>query len=158
MSNINTNPEMNAAIVAALAETTDIQADSKNSHLGNKYASLSAHLKAIKPILAKHGLALVQAPIYDTAGGLGINSILLHKNGGWISFNCCVNAPQEKGKDKNGNEYEKRGFTPQQGGALISYLRRYTLASVGGVATDDDDANLASQPAAPATRTWTPRA
>ena len=152
---IQTNPEMNAALVAAIAEAKDVSADSKNSHLGNKYASLSAHLKAIKPVFAKHGLAIMQFLIYDQTGAAGIGTIILHKNGGWISFDCCPQPPHEKGKDKNGNDYEKKGYSPQQFGAFISYLRRYTLASIAGVATDDDDAEAASQPAG---RSWTPRA
>ena len=147
---------MNAALVAAIAETTDIKVDSKNSHLGNKYASLSAHLDAIKPIFAKHGLAIMQPMMYDPIGAVGIETILLHKNGGYMVFPICVSAPVEKGKNKEGQEYEKRGFTPQQVGGLTTYLRRYNLASVAGVATDDDDGSISSSPAPSSTR-WTPR-
>lgn len=128
-------PNLAPALVAALAETKDVHADSTNPFHRNKYASLGAHLEVIKPIFAKHGLAIVQFPIgYDTA--VGVKTIIVHKSGESIGYDIALAAPRET--DKEGNS--KTGYSGQQAGAVISYLRRYALASVAGTATEDCDA------------------
>lgn len=116
---------LNKALVACIAETQDIVADSKNPFHKNQYASLSAHLSALKPIFAKHGLAVLQFPIGDSES-VGVRTIILHKDGGSISSDALV--PSEK------------GMSGQNAGALYSYVRRYSLASVAGCATEDCDA------------------
>lgn len=133
-------PNLAPALIKALAETQDIVADSTNPYHHNKYASLSQHLKSLKPIFAKHGLAIVQFPTSGYDNGVGVKTIILHTSGESLESSVVINEPYEKGKDKSGNDYEKKGFSGQQAGALISYLRRYALASVAGVATEDDDA------------------
>lgn len=117
-------PLLSKALVAAIAETQDVHADSDNPFHKSRYASLSAHLKALKPIFAKHGLAIIQLPI-GTGDEVGIKTTVLHTSGESIESVCLLHA-----KDLNG----------QQAGSLFSYLRRYALAAVAGVATDDDDA------------------
>jgi hypothetical protein len=139
MENQNTQSLTNLApaLIKALAETQDIVADSKNPFHHNSYASLSAHLKALKPIFAKHGLAVVQFPTsvgFD--GGVGVKTMVLHTSGEFIAESISIEAPLKKEKDGS----EKRGYTGQEAGALLSYLRRYALAAVAGVATEDDDA------------------
>ena len=116
---------LNTALVNAIAETQDIVADSTNPFHKNKYASLSAHLSVLKPIFKKHGLAILQFPFGDSEC-VGVKTFVIHKEGGMLSAEALV--PAEK------------GMSGQQAGALISYLRRYALASVAGVATEDDDA------------------
>lgn len=116
---------LNIALVKALSETKDIVADSTNPFHKSKYASLSAHLQEIKPIFAKHGLAIIQFPIGDTES-VGVRTCILHISGSSISADALI--PAEK------------GMSGQNAGALISYLRRYALAGVTGVATDDCDA------------------
>jgi hypothetical protein len=141
MENMNTHtPQLTniaPALIKALAETQDIVADSTNPFHHNKYASLSAHLKALKPIFAKHGLAIVQFPTsvgFD--GGVGVKTMILHTSGELIESSISIEAPLKKNKDGT----ESRGYSGQEAGALLSYLRRYALASVAGVATEDDDA------------------
>jgi hypothetical protein len=138
----NTNtPKLNAALVKAISETQDVVADSTNPYHNSKYASLSAHLKTLKPIFAKHGLAIIQMPSsshFDS--GLGIKTLIIHESGESIESCMVLQTPVEKGVDKNGNAFERVGYTGQQAGALISYLRRYALAAVAGVSTEDDDA------------------
>lgn len=122
-------PEQQVALVKALiafvSETKDIHADSTNPFHKSRYASLSAHLNELKPIAIKHGLAIIQMPIGDMEA-VGIRNIIMHKDGGMISTNAFI--PAEK------------GIKGQDVGGLISYLRRYSLASIAGIATDDDDA------------------
>lgn len=130
-------PALNAALVAALSETTDVHADSTNPFHKSKYASLGAHLAAIKPVFAKHGLAIIQFPVgYDN--GVGVKTIVMHKSGETIGFDIMLSAPKVTSKEG----VTKQGYTAQEAGSVISYLRRYSLASVAGVATDDDDAEV----------------
>lgn len=130
----NNNEENQKALFNALinfvAETKDIHADSVNPFHGSKYASLSAHLAVLKPLAAKHGLAIIQMPT-GTEGTVGVTTLVIHKDGGYIKTDADI--PAEK------------GISGQQAGILYSYIRRYSLASIAGCATDDDDAELDRQ-------------
>lgn len=114
-----------SALVSFISETKDVHADSTNPFHKNKYASLGAHLSVIKPLAAKHGLAIMQVPCTEN-NCVGIRTTVIHKDGGSISEFVGIPASNE--------------MSGQQAGAVISYLRRYALASVAGVATEDDDA------------------
>ena len=127
MENTNTNkPKLFAALVKAIAETTDVHADATNPFHKNKYATLQAHLKTIKPIFAKHGLAIIQLPSSGYEKEVGVCTIIVHESGESIQHSIHVPAGEN--------------MTGQQAGALISYLRRYALAACAGIATEDDDA------------------
>lgn len=128
------NVLLQKALVSAIAETTDVHADSNNPFHKSKYASLNAHLALIKPIFAKYGLAILQFPC-GSENSVGINTIIIHNEGGRIEEQAYIPCPQ--------------GIDAQKAGSVYSYLRRYSLAAVAGVATDDDDANIVSIPSAP---------
>ena len=113
------------ALVAFVSEATDIKADDYNPHYKSKFASLEAHLLSLKPLAKKHGLAIIQMPIGDI-DAVGIRNFIIHEDGGMLSCNALV--PAEK------------GMSGQQAGSLYSYVRRYSLASIAGIATEDDDA------------------
>ncbi len=113
------------ALVAFVSEAQDVHADSDNPFHKSRYASLQAHLLALKPLAKKHGLAIIQMPIGDI-DAVGIRNIIIHEDGGMLSCNALV--PAEK------------GMSGQQAGSLYSYVRRYSLASIAGIATEDDDA------------------
>lgn len=140
MYNQETQTALFRAIINMTAEAKDVLADSRNPHFNSKYASLSAHLEALKPLFRKHGLAVIQMPA-TRDGMIGVDTIIVHENGASFSNFCGIPATDKM----NG----------QHAGAIISYLRRYSLASVAGVGTDDDDAEIdrvarSSQPAAKA--------
>lgn len=118
---------LNASLVSAIAETQDVVADSTNPFHKNKYASLNAHLSVVKPIFAKHGLAVIQFPSSDDKS-IGVTTTVIHKCGSQISESIHIPVSEN--------------ITGQQAGAIISYLRRYSLASVAGIATEDDDAEI----------------
>ena len=118
------------ALINFVAETKDIHADSVNPFHGSKYASLSAHLAVLKPLAAKHGLAIIQMPS-GTSETVGVTTLVIHKDGGYIKTDADI--PADK------------GISGQQAGILYSYIRRYSLAAIAGCATDDDDAELDRQ-------------
>jgi hypothetical protein len=122
----NITPELAAALVAAINEAgTSVVADAQNPFHKNSYATLGAHLTATKAVFAKHGLAIVQFPHGD-GNQVGVNTMVIHKDGGYIQNYVTLPVGETvKGQDA---------------GSLFSYLRRYAIAAVAGLATTDDDA------------------
>jgi hypothetical protein len=142
-----------ASLVKAIAECKDVHADATNPFHKSKYATLSAHLSSIKPIFAKHNLAILQFPI-GTYESVGVRTCIIHSNGAIISADAFIPVSETRKKDKQtGEEYGTREMSGQQAGSIYSYLRRYSLASIAGVATDDDDSEtdrvVRSEPAIP---------
>lgn len=139
---MSTHKNPHAALAAALAEMQSPKADKVNPAFRSKYCSLDTILDAIRPVLAKHGLALSQA-LVSTEGRVGVRTSIVHAEGiidlGEISI---AVKPDSKAQDI---------------GSLVTYLRRMTAQSAMGIATDtDDDGAAASAPSTPATssRSW----
>lgn len=121
--------ELYIALGNVHSETKDIVADDFNPHFKSKFASLSAHLSYLKPLFHKHGLTVIQLPTSEYHdNGIGIKTIIAHKNGTSIESSCIVPVGEQA--------------TGQQAGAILTYLRRYCLASIGGLATTDDDCEV----------------
>lgn len=124
------------AIVKASAELGPIAKDATNPAFRNKYATLDAIMEQVRPILAKHGLAVMQGVTHpETVDGrvvgLAVETRLLHLSGEWIAST--VTLPVEKA-------------TAQGAGSAISYGRRYGLSAMLGLTAEDDDGNAASAP------------
>jgi len=115
-----------AALVKAQAEIPAAKFDATNPFLKNKYASLGAIIEAARPHLAKHGLSVTQFPVNEDFQ-IGLTTVLLHASGEWMSSTLTLPVTDEKGKS-----------TAQVAGSVISYLRRYALASVLGIYADED--------------------
>lgn len=126
----NTIKEIATALALFQAEVDNVAKDAVNPFFKSKYASLENIITTVKPILAKHGLSYTQFPD-ETA----LTTILMHKSGEFIQATAFLMA-----KDS----------TPQGQGSAITYMRRYALSSILGIATeDDDDGNAATaKPAA----------
>lgn len=126
-----------AAYVKAWGEIgTGVVKDRNNPHFGSEYATLHATLEAGKAILAKNGLALLQAPGAVIEGSIEVVGLLMHTSGESIQFKTIVPLG---GK-----------LTAQSVGSAITYGRRYQALAVFGLAPVDDDGNAASEaPAAP---------
>ena len=108
--------------------------DATNPFLKSKYASLGAVIQASRPILAKHKLSLVQFPISGgSATGqafgdcIGVESILTHESGEFVAERILIPLTEEKGKSK-----------VQSAGSTLTYLRRYSWASILGMYSDED--------------------
>ena len=115
-----------AALAKAQAEMPVAVFDATNPFLKSKYASLGAVIQASRPILAKHKLSLVQFPISDPVG-IGVESILTHESGEFIAERISIPLTEEKGKSK-----------VQSAGSTLTYLRRYSWASILGMYSDED--------------------
>ena len=124
-------PDFYAALVAALGELSEVpkgQTASAGTYQYN-YADLGTVLTYVRPILAKHGLAVTQ-PVTALDGNVVVETVILHTSGESLAF---------------GKLSMPRGQTPQQTGSAITYARRYSLLSTLGLATADDDGAAASK-------------
>jgi len=107
------------------------------------YATLASVIAAVRPALNAQGIALVQsANILNTERSvlLQVDTRFLHTSGQWIGS--VLRLPLGDA-------------TPQGMGSLLTYLRRYGLSALAGVASEDDDDGQLAQPAP--TRETTPR-
>ena len=132
-----------AALVKALAELHNVGANKTvKANFTAKYVSLDVLLDAIKPILAKHDLALRQQIISED-GKVGVLSQFIHADGTVFEAGRLL--------------LKADGLTPQQVGSLVTYSRRITASTAAGISVDtDDDGAAASRPAGPASgRPWT---
>jgi hypothetical protein len=121
------------ALAAAQAELTDPSKDSINPHFKSKYADLATILKTVRPVLSKHGIAIVQTTGITDAGGVVLITALM-----WRGESIVGRYPVAPVK-----------ADPQGYGSAMTYARRYALQAIVGVAADDDDdGNAASAPKA----------
>lgn len=114
------------AFVAAQKEISNPKKDTKAYNY--KYAQLDQIINQVRPILAKHGLAVMQENTNDESGRYGVTTILLHESGESMQSSFFGTAVKQD---------------PQSIGSLLTYFRRYGLMSLLGLAGEDDDGQAA---------------
>lgn len=102
--------------------------DSDNPYFKSKYADLASVWDVCRRELSENGLAVVQMPSFHE-GQMKLTYILMHSSGEYIGDELPMTPVKSD---------------PQGIGSAITYARRYTLAGIAGVATEDDDGNEAS--------------
>lgn len=90
-----------------------------------KYATLSAIIKGIKKALSDNGIAYTQVLTFETNDRLYYLTTSLHFENQFISSVTPLIIGGEAGN--------------QQFGSALTYMKRYTLAALVGVAADEDD-------------------
>jgi len=135
MQRSDTIGELAKALAAANLEIVNPSLDAVNPHFKSRYASLGAIINAVRLPLARHGISAVQTVSTD-GGAVGVTTTLLHASGEWMAETAMSALPDRA--------------TVQQLGSIITYLRRYCLASVTNIVGEEDqDGNEASLPSAP---------
>lgn len=124
--NIN---ELAAAMAKAQGVIEGAAKDKTNPHFRSKYADLGNVWDACRKALTENGLSVIQTPHTDEAGNLHVVTMLTHSSGQWIRDTFTL--PPTKAD-------------PQGYGSALTYMRRYALAAMVGVAPEDDDGNAAS--------------
>ncbi len=114
------------ALSQAQGEMPVIKFNSINPFLKNNYADLGAIIAGTRPVLAKFGLAVTQLT-FGEDGVVGVETMLTHSSGEWISDRVSMQVGEERGKS-----------SAQVAGSIVTYLRRYSLASILGVYADED--------------------
>jgi len=123
-------PELFAALAKAQNAVENAHKGSLNPHFKNRYADLAEVLNTVRPVFSECGLSIVQETSFD--GSLvSVTTALCHEKGGYVTaIASCVPAKADA----------------QGVGAATTYLRRYSLAAVTGVAQEDDDGQSAINP------------
>ena len=75
--------EIAKALADFQAEVKDPTKDKKNTYLESKYVSLDGVLQAVRPVLAKHGLSIMQIPTSDDVA-VTVTTLLMHISGQYI--------------------------------------------------------------------------
>lgn len=114
------------ALSQAQGEMPVIKFNSVNPFLKNNYADLGAIIAGTRPVLANFGLAVTQLT-FGEDGVVGVETMLTHNSGEWISERVSMQVGEERGKS-----------SAQVAGSIVTYLRRYALASILGVYADED--------------------
>ncbi len=121
------------ALAKAQSEIKDAVKDSVNPHFKSKFASLASVRAAVTPVFSSHGLAVTQLSEPHGDAGVCVVTVLIHaESGEWLRSRLYVPVSKR----------DAQGF-----GSALSYARRYALAMIANIATDDDDdANEAVRP------------
>lgn len=108
-----------------------IKKDGMNPHFKSKFATLESIISGIKKPLQESKLSYVQMP----SGENCLVTILMHETGEFMQSSV---------------KMEPKTNDPQGQGSAITYMRRYSLSAMLGLATeDDDDGNAATKPGKP---------
>jgi hypothetical protein len=113
--------------IKAQGEFKDAEKNGTNPFFKSEYSTLQDVFSAVRPALSKFGLAVIQAP--EIGEGQGQRSVkvvtrIVHTSGEWIESDISV-------------ELKESG--PQPMGSAVTYLRRYSLAAMMGIASEEDD-------------------
>lgn len=130
--------DLAASLAAAQLEMKNPPKDCKGQ-VGNqktRYVDLAGVRDAVIPILARHGLAVIQSAGW-TDRGPSVTTLLLHASGQWIECDALV-LPASR-QDAQGH------------GSAITYARRYALMAMAGIVGDDDDDDGSAASSVPAT-------
>jgi hypothetical protein len=101
--------------------------DTKNSFFKSNYADLSAVWDACKDAIKENGLIVLQpTAFHEPSGEWVVNTRIYDQTGQFIEGNTPIKASKQN--------------DPQAFGSATTYARRYGLAALLGIVTEDDDA------------------
>jgi hypothetical protein len=128
-----------AALARAQAVMPAISKNHTNPHFQSRYADIADVLAVVRPVLAKEGIAITQTTRITDAGCELVTCLL-------------------KGDDRLESAMPLQiDQKAQDLGSRLTYLRRYALCALVGVAAEDDDDGHAASQAPTRTRTATVR-
>lgn len=123
--------KINKALVEFHKQVKQPMKDANNPFFKSKYVPLENVVEAIDEVAPGLGLSFTQWASNDANGRVGVSTMLLHESGEYIEYDTVYMKADKE--------------TAQGAGALISYLKRYSLSAVFGITSDqDDDGNYAS--------------
>jgi len=128
--------ELADALSRAQAKVENAKKTSQNPHFKSNYADLATIWDVIREPLTSEGLSVLQLPCQAPAGSVGLRTVLLHKSGQSLEESYFLAL--------------KDASNPQQAGSAFTYMKRYALLGVAGIASEDDDGNAATGRPSPA--------
>ena len=147
---------ISAALVAFQAEVDNPKYSADNPFYKSKYTPLQDILRHVRPVLGKHGLAVIQNPqegkqhfvetnevdkngevvtVTRILQNITVTTRLLHSSGEWIEGDPLTMTAEK--------------MTPQGAGSVITYARRYALSAILGIASELDDDGNSAEPNGP---------
>lgn len=117
------------ALAKAQGAMSNAVKDTANPAFKSKFASLAAVRDIAITALSEQGIACIQMPGRDDKGRVTIQTMLLHESGHLDCGTLTTEVTVRGGNDA------------QAVGSALTYLRRYALAAIAGVAQEDDDGN-----------------
>ena len=147
MRTSETTAEIGAALAAAqssiehVGKGKTVQIPTKSGKITFKYADLGSLIDCVRAAFAEHGLSFMQN-IEPAQHGLTVSTLVLHRTGEWVE-----GASVPVGANI---------ADPKSVGSAITYARRYSLATIAGIAQVDDDGQAAA--ASPPKREAKPKA
>jgi len=122
--------EIYAALAKAQQEIQNAEQNVESGQFDKRYADLASCFDAVRGPLSANDIALFQITEDPGEGMLGIRTVLAHSSGQTITD--VIRMQPEK-------------FTPQGVGSCRTYMRRYSLLGICGIAgAQDDDAEAAT--------------
>jgi hypothetical protein len=106
------------------AEEVEIAGSSGKSRYSYTYADLAQIMSKVRPVLAKHGLAVTQTFRTSVGKELVVITTLLHESGEYITSEFPVAASANR---------------MQELGSLITYAKRYSYTAIVGIQPQDED-------------------
>jgi hypothetical protein len=121
--------QLAASLAKAQMEIQNAEKDTANDFLNSRYASLAAVMAVCRKPLASNGLSIVQLPRPSVSPGIvELETMLIHESGQYISTVWQMAPPKTD---------------PQGLGSCLTYMRRYMVSAMLGIAQVDDDASRA---------------
>jgi hypothetical protein len=119
--------EIAQALSKAQAQMKPVAKNGRNPHLNNKYATLDDIVEALRVPFNENGLAFSQL-CNESESGVVLDTILMHSSGQYI-----VSRMPIRSMEGNRAVNELQTF-----GIALTYTKRYALAAMAGVSSDDD--------------------
>ena len=131
--------ELAEALSKFQGEVTNPKNTAKNPQFNSRYAPLQDILALTRPLLSKQGLSVLQ----NTTGDLEnvtISTMLLHSSGQFMETEPFILKGEQTARGG------AKVLNVQGAGSMITYIRRYQITAILGLASeDDDDGNHASK-------------
>jgi hypothetical protein len=116
------------ALLAVQKQIAPVVKDSTNPHFKNRYASLDSMTEYVRPLLAAENLVLVQGATASEVTGdhffVDVVTTIIHESGQLVEST--MRMPLDKSN-------------PQGAGSAMTYGRRYGLAAMLAISTEEDD-------------------
>jgi len=132
--------QLAAALAKAQAVIRNAVPNAVNPYYSSEYANLAEVWACVREAIKGTGLAITQTTAV-TGDMTVLVTTLMHESGQWLQGEYPI-APCRQQKDRGWVD----SHDPQAYGMAISYARRYALAAIIGIATEDDDAESATHP------------
>ena len=115
-------------LMKAKQKIGSVKKDSKNPFHKSNYASLNAYIDASEEHLLENGLILIQAGNGSFSNPMIVATLTHPESGQWIKSYLPILNPKQ----------DSQGL-----GAAVTYMRRYSIATLLGLVAEDDDGETA---------------